>query len=59
MTNFNKNEKRMAYLTKEAKAHPETWVEDVVDKFVFDADKNDPNYEEKLEKLPIHHGFSN
>lgn len=51
MTNFNKNEKRMAYLTKEAKAHPETWVEDVVDKFVFDADKNDPNYEEKLEKF--------
>ena len=51
MTNFSKNEKRMAYLTKEAKAHPETWVEDVVDKFVFDADKNDPNYEEKLEKF--------
>lgn len=51
MTNFNKNEKRMAYLTKEAKAHPETWVEDVVDKFVFDVDKNDPNYEEKLEKF--------
>lgn len=51
MTNFNKNEKRMAYLTKEAKAHPETWVEDVVDKFVFDADKNDSNYEEKLEKF--------
>ena len=41
----------MAYLTKEAKAHPETWVEDVVDKFVFDVDKNDPNYEEKLEKF--------
>lgn len=51
MTNFNKNEKRMAYLTKEAKAHPETWVEDVVDKFVFDVDKNDINYEEKLEKF--------
>ena len=51
MTNFNKNEKRMAYLTKEAKAHPETWVDDVVDKFVFDVDKNDPNYEEKLEKF--------
>ena len=51
MTNFNKNEKRMAYLTKEVKAHPETWVEDVVDKFVFDVDKNDPNYEEKLEKF--------
>ena len=51
MTNFCKNEKRMAYLTKEAKAHPETWVEDVVDKFVFDVDKNDPNYEEKLEKF--------
>lgn len=51
MTNFCKNEKRMAYLTKEAKTHPETWVEDVVDKFVFDADKNDPNYEEKLEKF--------
>ncbi len=51
MTNFSKNERRMAYLTKEAKAHPETWVEDIVDKFVFDADKNDPNYEEKLEKF--------
>ena len=51
MTNFNKNEKRMAYLTKEAKAHPETWVDDVVDKYVFDVDKNDPNYEEKLEKF--------
>lgn len=51
MTNFCKNERRMAYLTKEAKAHPETWVEDVVDKFVFDVDKNDPNYEEKLEKF--------
>lgn len=51
MTNFNKNEKRMAYLTKEAKAHPETWVEDVVDKYVFDIDKNDPSYEEKLEKF--------
>lgn len=51
MTNFNKNEKRMAYLTKEAKAHPEKWVEDVVDKFVFDVDKNEPNYEEKLEKF--------
>ena len=50
MTNFNKNEKRMAYLTKEAKAHPETWVEDVVDKYVFDVDKNDPNYQEKLDK---------
>lgn len=51
MTNFSKNERRMAYLTKEAKAHPETWVDDVVDKFVFDVDKNDPNYEEKLEKF--------
>ena len=51
MTNFNKNEKRMAYLTKEAKAHPETWVEDVVDKFVFDVDKDDPNYQEKLDKF--------
>ena len=51
MTNFNKNEKRMAYLTKEAKEHPETWVEDVVDKFVFDVDKDDPNYQEKLDKF--------
>lgn len=51
MTIFSKNEKRMAYLTKEAKAHPETWVDDVVDKFAFDVDKNDPNYEEKLEKF--------
>lgn len=50
MTNFNKNEKRMAYLTKEAKSHPETWVEDVVDKYVFDVDKDDPNYQEKLDK---------
>ena len=51
MTNFNKNETRMAYLNKEAKAHPETWVDDVVYKYVFDVDKNDPNYEEKLEKF--------
>jgi len=50
MTNFNKNEKRMAYLTKEAKSHPETWVEDVVDKYVFDVGKDDPNYQEKLDK---------
>lgn len=50
MTNFSKNEKRMAYLTKEAKAHPETWVEDVVDKYVFDVDKDDPNYQEKLDR---------
>ena len=50
MTNFNKNEKRMAYLTKEAKSHPETWVEDVVDKYVFDVDRDDPNYQEKLDK---------
>lgn len=51
MTNFSKNERRMAYLTKEAKSHPETWVEDVVDKFVFDVPKDDPNYQEKADKF--------
>lgn len=51
MTNFDKNERRMTYLTKEAKAHPETWVEDVIDSFTFEVSKDDPNYQEKLDKF--------
>ena len=51
MSNYDKNEKMMAHLTKKAKAHPELWVEDITDVFDFRCDEIDPEYEIKLKEF--------
>lgn len=51
--NSKKNEKKMAFLKKEAMSHPENWVVDPIDVYKYKESKDDPLYKEKVEAFQL------